>query len=108
MERMEAKYGAAAAAAGCYVASAAGFDSVPGDLGTVLAQRQGLGRGPFGGKPGHHAGAVKGRGGGGMFVVCARVHPASGQQPRPMLDNGLPSPPSLPLPTPFRVRSSAT
>uniref|UniRef100_A0A7R9YR15 Saccharopine dehydrogenase NADP binding domain-containing protein n=1 Tax=Chlamydomonas euryale TaxID=1486919 RepID=A0A7R9YR15_9CHLO len=40
MERMEAKYGAAAAAAGCYVASAAGFDSVPGDLGTVLAQRQ--------------------------------------------------------------------
>ncbi|KAG1677801.1 hypothetical protein FOA52_008565 [Chlamydomonas sp. UWO 241] len=40
MERMESVYGEAAAAAGCYVASGAGFDSIPGDLGTVLAQRQ--------------------------------------------------------------------
>lgn len=40
MERMEARYHKLAAANGCYIASAVGYDSVPGDFGTVLAQRQ--------------------------------------------------------------------
>lgn len=37
---MEFKYGDQAKEAGCYIASAAGFDSLPADLGTVLMQRQ--------------------------------------------------------------------
>ncbi len=40
IERMEFKYGPVAAASGAHMASACGFDSIPGDLGTVLAQRQ--------------------------------------------------------------------
>ncbi len=32
-------YGADAAKAGCYMASACGYDSVPADVGTVYAQR---------------------------------------------------------------------
>lgn len=44
IERMELKYGAAAAASGAHVASAAGYDSLPADLGTVYTQvRAGLG-----------------------------------------------------------------
>ena len=39
IERMEYKYGEAAAANGCHVASAAGFDSIPADLGVLFAQR---------------------------------------------------------------------
>ncbi len=40
MERMEAKYHDVAAANGCRIASAAGYDSVPGDFGTVLCQQE--------------------------------------------------------------------
>ena len=40
MERMEAKYNDMAAANGCRIASAAGYDSVPGDYGTILAQQE--------------------------------------------------------------------
>ena len=35
MERMEFKYGEEARQAGCYVVSAAGFDSVPADVGAL-------------------------------------------------------------------------
>ena len=35
MERMELKYGEQAREAGCYIVSAAGFDSVPADVGTM-------------------------------------------------------------------------
>lgn len=35
IERMELKYSAAARAAGCYIASAVGFDSVPGEIGST-------------------------------------------------------------------------
>ena len=34
------RYGDAAAASGSHIASAAGYDSVPGDFGTVLAQQE--------------------------------------------------------------------
>ena len=40
MERIEFKYGAKAKEAGCCVASAAGFDSVPADVGTLWTQRK--------------------------------------------------------------------
>mmetsp|Transcript_30433 Transcript_30433/g.67516 ORF Transcript_30433/g.67516 Transcript_30433/m.67516 type:complete len:431 (-) Transcript_30433:552-1844(-) len=40
IERVEAKYREAARQAGCYIASASGYDSVPGDVGTVIAQRE--------------------------------------------------------------------
>jgi short subunit dehydrogenase-like uncharacterized protein len=40
MERMEFKYDARAKEAGCCVASAAGFDSVPADVGTLWTQRK--------------------------------------------------------------------
>ncbi len=40
MERMEARYHEKAAASGAYIASAAGYDSVPGDFGTILAQQE--------------------------------------------------------------------
>ena len=35
MERMELKYGEEARQAGCHVVSAAGFDSVPADVGAL-------------------------------------------------------------------------
>ncbi len=40
MERMELKYGEAAAEAGVYVVSSCGFDSIPADWGVVLAMQQ--------------------------------------------------------------------
>ena len=40
MERMEFKYDAKAREAGCCIASAAGFDSVPADVGTLWTQRK--------------------------------------------------------------------
>lgn len=39
IERMEVCYSATAAANGCLMASAAGFDSVPADMGCLFAQR---------------------------------------------------------------------
>eukprot|EP00879_Flechtneria_rotunda_P027476 GHRR01029436.1.p2 GENE.GHRR01029436.1~~GHRR01029436.1.p2 ORF type:complete len:113 (+),score=42.52 GHRR01029436.1:785-1123(+) len=39
IERMELRYSAAAAVAGCLMASAAGFDSVPADMGVLFAAR---------------------------------------------------------------------
>ncbi|WIA42239.1 hypothetical protein OEZ86_008256 [Tetradesmus obliquus] len=39
IERMELRYSAAAAASGALMASAAGFDSVPADMGCLFAQR---------------------------------------------------------------------
>jgi saccharopine dehydrogenase (NAD+, L-glutamate forming) len=38
IERMELRYSAAAAASGALIASAAGFDSVPADMGCLFAQ----------------------------------------------------------------------
>ena len=35
MERMELRYGEQARQAGCYIVSAAGFDSIPADVGTL-------------------------------------------------------------------------
>ena len=35
MERMEFKYSEQAREAGCYIVSAAGFDSIPADVGTL-------------------------------------------------------------------------
>ena len=40
MERMEFKYGDQARQAGCYVVSAAGFDSVPADVGMLWTARK--------------------------------------------------------------------
>ncbi|KAK9816589.1 hypothetical protein WJX72_002324 [[Myrmecia] bisecta] len=40
IETMEYKYQDAAQAAGCYIASAAGFDSVPADMGTLYVARK--------------------------------------------------------------------
>jgi hypothetical protein len=39
MERMALQYSEAAAASGCYISCAAGFDSIPGDVGTLFTQR---------------------------------------------------------------------
>jgi short subunit dehydrogenase-like uncharacterized protein len=39
IERMALQYGDTAKANGCYIASAAGFDSLPADMGTILTQR---------------------------------------------------------------------
>lgn len=40
MELMEFRFQEKARAHGCFVVSAAGFDSIPADLGTLFTQRQ--------------------------------------------------------------------
>lgn len=40
IERMEYMYNDTARSNGCYMASAAGFDSVPADLGTIFTAQQ--------------------------------------------------------------------
>ena len=40
MEGVELHYNEAAKEAGCFVASACGFDSVPADMGTLFTARQ--------------------------------------------------------------------
>lgn len=40
MELMEFRYQEKARAKGCYIVSAAGFDSIPADLGVLFTQRQ--------------------------------------------------------------------